>query len=194
MKKLMIAATMAAALAVPSLASAAPVSNTTCNNATADYDWAETNVLPAKIVGNLTVPDGGLCRLHGNEITGNISVGKGATLHVFGMTADNNVSVDGGSFVASNWGVTIGGNLSILNPAPYTQSGFWGNYSSNEVKGNVSFTLDGTVTFPDSGWPSLYAGGGVTVDKNLTYSVGGLSSVRPFDASGWNVIGHITTS
>jgi hypothetical protein len=47
----------------------------------------------------------------------------------------------GGSFQAANWGVTIDGNLSITDPAANSGNGFWGDYSPNLVKGNLSYTI-----------------------------------------------------
>jgi hypothetical protein len=120
----------------------------------------------------------------------------------------------GGSAQFINWAVTIDGNFSVTDPATNSGNGFYGSYTDadqssdqsaqhlNHVKGNVSFILDSAVTYPDYQWPQLDGVGGVTVDKNVTYNVGGNSgaSYRPFNGGadghqkGWNVLGHVSLS
>ena len=116
----LLGATAASAAANPN-ANPATTGTTTC-----------TGDLPSPyvIATNLNVPAGATCRLFGNEVKGNVSVQ--GSLVAFGATFDRNVSVTGGSFAGENWGVTIKGNLSFVDPATYSYNGFFGNYSPNE--------------------------------------------------------------
>jgi hypothetical protein len=143
------------------------------------------------ISNNLIVPAGVDCRLGWDEVQGNVSVA--GNLLTFGKAHfDKNVTVSrGGSFAASNWGVTIDGNLSITNPGVYSYNGFWGNYSANEVKGNVTYTITSDMTYPQYQSPLLYFGGGTKVDGNFTYSTAGVGHL---DQGGLQVIGTTNIS
>jgi hypothetical protein len=182
MKRLFVvlaALTALAALAVTSSASAAPGS-TTC---TGDM------VTPPS--GSVVVPAGATCRmLFWGEVPGTVQVA--GTLNTFGkITFDKNVTVNGGAFSASNWGVTLNSNLIINNPAPYSYNGFWGNYSPNEVKGNVIYTITSDMAYPPYGAPLLYFGGGATVDGNFNYSTAGVGHL---DQVGLTVLGQSNIS
>src|SRR5262245_5535193 len=110
MKKFFIIAATVAALAIPTLAMAAPApggGTLTCNVS-----------LPAgSIASNVTVPAGTACTMDGNTtIQGNVTVA--GQLKAFGGTFQKNVNVvQGGQFQGINYGVTILGNLSFVNPA-----------------------------------------------------------------------------
>jgi hypothetical protein len=148
-------------LAVAGIASAAPA-YVPCN-----ADMANTTVTK-----NIDVPAGTTCDLSWATINGNVKVE--GSLTTFGTTTFNgNVTVTGGTFAASNWGVTINGNLFITDPPEYSQSGFWGNQNgtSSEVTGNLTYTI--THDYLQYHQPSLYFGGGVKVDGNFTYNTGG---------------------
>ena len=111
MRKFVIVAASLAALAVPTVAIAAPgaTANTTC---TGDMSGQTINT-------NVTVPARAMCNLGWSDIKGNVSIA--GTVVRFGKTTfEKNVSVVGGSFAAANWGVTINGNLSFVNPAVYS--------------------------------------------------------------------------
>jgi hypothetical protein len=196
--KFVVVAGAVAALAAPSAAMAAANpgnGSTNCPNAaqgTTSYPDG------AVISSNLNVPAGVTCRLGWVEVQGNVSAT--GNLYTFGQAHfDKNVTVNpGGSFAASNWGVTIDQNLYITDPAANSGNGFWGDYSSNVVKGSVNYTITpaAAAAYPQYQWPYLYFGGGTTV-QNLSYSVGSLSSVRPFDShvtNGLKVLGSTTVS
>jgi hypothetical protein len=165
MRKLILAVPIVAALAalaVPSLASAAAA--------------------PA----NITIPAGQTVDLSWQTIPGNVEVY--GTLLNYGKTHyEGNVTVHpGGTFQADNWGVTIDKNLTFLNPSG--QSGFWPTSSDpsgtpSEVKGNVTFTVDGTVPYSCYAWPSLYVHG-LKVDKNFAYTGYTFNSHLDADLSG----------
>jgi len=149
-----------AAFALPS-SGLAVTGSTTCAAAGTPgftYDGTPTtDVINSTVASNFTLPAGApLCRVFGAEIQGNTSVG--GNLAVFGGTFDKNVTVNGGSFAAVNHGVTIKGNLSLINPAANRDSGFWPTDGVNQVQGNLSFTLDGTVSYACYTWPGLYLG------------------------------------
>jgi hypothetical protein len=146
MRRLITVATMAAALAVPSLASAAS--------------------------SNITIPAGQTRDLSWQTIAGNVDVY--GTLKNYGQTHYmGNVTVHpGGTFQADNWGVTIDGNLTLQNPSG--QSGFWPPSSDpfgtpSLVKGNVTFTIDSTASYRCYDWPSFYVHG-LKVGKNFNYT------------------------
>jgi hypothetical protein len=136
---------------------------------------------------NVNVPAGATCKLSGSDVKGNVSVQ--GTLVTFGTTTfEKNVSVTGGSFAAANWGVTIDGNLSFVNPAAYSYNGFWGNYSANEVKGNLSYAIESSTAYPCYQSPLLYFGGGTKVDGNFNYSDQGTGFAGHLDQGGLNVL------
>jgi len=137
---------------------------------------------PSVIATNLNVPAGATCRLFGNEVKGNVSVQ--GSLVAFGATFDRNVSVTGGSFMGSNWGVTIKGNLSFVDPATYSYNGFWGNYSANTVDGNVSYVIDSSTVYPCYQSPLLYFGGGTKVNGSFNYSDQGTGFAGHLDTGG----------
>src|SRR5262249_3149521 len=123
----------AAALAVPTTSMAAG-GNTTCTD----------NSLAGKTIStNVTVPAGASCALTWAHVHAGNNVTVYGDLVTFGIThfAKNVTVMPGGSFAAANWGVTIDGNLSITDPAANSGNGFWGDYSKNSVKGNVSYTI-----------------------------------------------------
>jgi hypothetical protein len=183
MKRLfvLLAALAATSAILAGAAVAAPTPGpTTCPNAERG-----TTSFPDgfKIPANLTVPAGVDCRLGWGEVVGVANVS--GNLYTFGQVHfDKNVNVSaGGSFAASNWGVTIDQNLNITDPAANSGNGFWGDYSPNVVKGNVNYTItpEAAAAYPQYQWPYLYFGGPTTVSKGVTYSVGSLLSVRPFN-------------
>jgi hypothetical protein len=177
MRRIILAAVVAAAsLMVPAASMAAGATGST--SCTGDMSGQT-------IATNVTVPSGARCDLSWSDIKGNVSVA--GSLVTFGKTHfERNVSVVGGSFAASNWGVTIDGNLSFLNPAVYSYNGFWGNYSPNEVKGNLNYTITSDTTYPQYQSPLLYFGGGTQVDGSFTYSTGGVGHL---DTGGLHVNG-----
>jgi hypothetical protein len=206
MRKIILAATALAALAVPAVASAANTTNVTCytppivgyNNDNSPIYGGPYNgmsIPDQTITGNLIVPAGATCRVGWINVQGNASVS--GNLNTFGQTHFyNNVDVQaGGSFAASNWGVTIDRNLTITDPAANSGNGFWGDYSPNIVKGAINYTIDSTAAaaYPQYQWPYLYFGGPTKVTGNVKYSVGSLSSVRPFQ-QGALTAGSYTTS
>ena len=165
----------AAALVVPAASMAAP-------GATGSTACTDNSLAGTTIKTNVTVPAGARCDLSWADVQGNVSVN--GSLVTYGITHfAKNVAVNpGGSFAAANWGVTIDGNLSITDPAANSGNGFWGDYSGNMVKGNLSYTITPTAAaaYPEYQWPYLYFGGPTAVNGSVTYSVGALSSVRPF--------------
>jgi hypothetical protein len=164
------------AFAGSSVAAPAP-GPTTCPNAVkGSTSFPDGFVIPA----NLTVPAGVDCRLGWGQVVGNANVA--GNLYTFGQVHfDKNVNVAaGGSFAASNWGVTIDQNLNITDPAANSGNGFWGDYSPNTV-GSITYTITPTAAaaYPQYQWPYLYFGGPTTA-KGVSYSVGSLLGVRPF--------------
>ena len=146
MRKFILAATAIAALAVPAVASAAS--------------------------SNITIPAGQTRDLSWQTIPGNVDVY--GTLTNYGQTHYmGNVTVHpGGTFKADNWGVTIDGNLTLQNPSG--QSGFWPPSSDplripSLVKGNVTFTIDSTASYPCYAWAAFYVHG-LKVGKNFNYT------------------------
>jgi hypothetical protein len=184
MRKLIPVAMSAAALAVlavPSMASAA--GSTQC-----------TGNMPGQTIStNVTVPAGSHCDLSWSDVKGNVSVA--GSLTTYGITHfEKNVSVEGGSFAAANWGDTIDGNLSFVNPAANGQNGFCGDYSANEVKGNMSYTITSAEVYPQYQSPILYFGGGAKVDGNFSYSDQGTGFPGHLDKGGLTVLGHSSIS
>jgi hypothetical protein len=104
---------------------------------------------------------------------------------VWGGHFDKNVTVKGGEFAGKNNRVQIDGNLTITNPAVYSSNGFWGNQDgTNLVKGNVTYTIDNTMAYPDYQSPSLYFGGGTQVVGNFNYSDQGTGFPGHLDTGG----------
>lgn len=180
---------------------AAPGSGaTTCPNATqGNTSFPDGTVIP----GTLNVPAGVDCRLGWDEVLGNANVN--GNLYTFGpIHFHNQVNVyPGGSFMASNYGVTIDGNLTITDPAANSGNGFWGDQRINgvdptfsTVKGNVTYTITPTAAaaYPQYQWPYLYTGVKTVVQKNVNYSVGALSSVRPWNQGAWEIAGSTNIS
>ena len=186
--------TILAAAAVPA-ALAASLLGTTAASAAANPNPAGTGMttctgdLPSGsvITTNLNVPAGASCRLFGNEVKGNVSVQ--GSLVAFGATFDRNVSVTGGSFAGENWGVTVKGNLSFVDPATYSYNGFWGNYSHNTVDGNLSYVIDSSTAYPCYQSPLLYFGGGTNVNGSFNYSDQGTGFAGHLDQGGLHVVG-----
>jgi hypothetical protein len=174
-----LAASVWAVAAPP--AGAAATGSTTCTS----------NDLAGKTIStNVNVPAGARCDLSWSDVKGNVSVQ--GTLVTFGATHfEKNVSVTGGSFAAANWGVTIDGNLSFVNPAVYSYNGFWGDYSPNVVKGNLSYNIDSTTVYPCYQSPLLYFGGPTTVN-NFNYSDLGTGFAGHLDQGGLTVLGSKT--
>jgi hypothetical protein len=164
-KYIAVAGTLAA-LTVPSVAMASAPSGTTCAAAGTPghmYDGTPTTDITGTVPSNLTVPAGApICRVFGT-INGNTSVG--GTLLAFGGAFNGNVSV-AGTFQA-NTNVKVNGNLSFLDPAAYSQSGFWNG--GNEVTGNLSYMIDSNASYGCYAWPALYLHS-VKVDKNFAYT------------------------
>jgi hypothetical protein len=65
---------------------------------------------------------------------------------VFALTADGSVNVNGGPFIASNNGVTIGGCVTMTNPAEGSENGFFQTVDgpASLVKGGVNDTITPT--------------------------------------------------
>jgi hypothetical protein len=192
-RTILAAAAVPAALAATLLGTAASASaaanpNANASPATTGMTTCTTDGLsPSVITTNLNVPAGATCRLYGNEVKGNVTVQ--GTLAAFGATFDRNVSVTGGSFGGSNWGVTIKGNLSFVDPATNSQNGFWGNYSPNTVEGNLSYVIDSSTAYPCYQSPLLYFGGGTTVNGSFNYSDQGTGFAGHLDQTGLHVVG-----
>src|SRR5262249_35000198 len=151
----------AAAVAVPAVSLAAPAPGSTI--------CTDNSLAGQKVTTNVTVPAGARCDLSWADVQGNVAVS--GDLVTFGQTHfAKNVSVTGGSFAAANWGVTIDGNLSITNPVANKGNGFWGDYSPNAVKGNVTYTItpEAAAAYPQYQWPYMYFGGPTTVKGNVT--------------------------
>jgi hypothetical protein len=181
-----VPAALAASLLGTTAASAA--TNPNANSATTGTTTCTSDGLsPSVITTNLNVPAGATCRLYGNEVKGNVTVQ--GSLVAFGGTFDKNVSVTGGSFAGENWGVTIKGNLSYVNPATYSYNGFWGNYSPNTVEGNVSYVIDSSTAYPCYQSPLLYFGGGTTVNGSFNYSDQGTGFAGHLNQDGLTVKG-----
>jgi hypothetical protein len=184
MRKLFMGIAVVAMFAVPSVAMAAPATgSTTCT---------DSSDLQGKVINsNVTVPAGATCNLSWSDIKGNVAVN--GSLVTYGQTHfEKNVSINGGSFAAMNWGVTIDGNLSFLNPAVYSYNGFWGNQggTSNLVKGNLTYTITSDTVYPDYQSPLLYFGGGTTVNGTFNYSDQGSGFPGHLDKGGLNVLNH----
>ena len=181
MRKLIMSIAFLAMLAVPAVAMAAPApGSTTCMDGSLQGRTISTNV---------TVPAGATCNLSWSDVKGNVTVN--GSLVTYGTTEfEKNVSVVGGSFAAANWGVTIDGNLSFLNPAVYSYNGFWGNQggSSNLVKGNLTYTITSDTVYPDYQSPLLYLGGGTTVNGSFNYSDQGSGFAGHLDRTGLTVL------
>ena len=148
------------------------------------------------IAANVTVPAGASCDLSWADVKGNVDVY--GSLKTFGITHfEGNVTVHpGGSYGASNWGVTIDKNLSITDPATYSYNGFWGNQggTTNVVKGNLNYTIDADTVYPMYQSPLLYFGGGTTVEKNFNYSDQGTGFPGHLDRGGLHVVGQTNIS
>jgi hypothetical protein len=172
-------------LAIPAMASAAPGGGgTTCT---------DNSMAGKTIATNVTVPAGARCDLSWSTIKGNVTVN--GDLVTYGQTTfEKNVSVDRGSFAAMNWDVTINGNLSFVNPATYSYNGFWGDYSPNVVKGNLTYTITSDTVYPDYQSPLLYFGGGTRVNGNFTYSDLGTGFAGHLDQGGLTVLGSTNVS
>jgi len=187
-RNMLAAAAVPAALAASLLGTTAASAAANPNAATTGTTTCTTDGLsPSVITTNLNVPAGATCTLYGNEVKGNVSVQ--GSLVAFGGTFDKNVSVTGGSFAGKNWGVTIKGNLSFVDPATYSYNGFWGNYSSNTVEGNLSYVIDSSTAYPCYQSPLLYFGGGTTVNGNFNYSDQGTNFAGHLDQNGLTVKG-----
>jgi hypothetical protein len=171
MRKLIMTAVAVASLAVPAASMATGGGNVNC-----------TNGSNQTINANVTVSAGQTCRFSGT-INGNLTVN--GTMLMQGGEVTGNVTVNpGGLFQGYNYGVTIDKNLTITNPASESpiggSNGFYGSQggTTNQVKGNVSFTLNSGVYAPYT-WPALYFGGGTTVGGVVNYSVGSDVQNRP---------------
>jgi hypothetical protein len=187
-RTILAAAVVPAALAASLLGSTAAGAATNPNpTATGTTTCTSDGLSPSVITTNLNVPAGATCRLYGNEVKGNVTVQ--GSLVAFGATFDRNVSVTGGSFSGSNWGVTIKGNLSFVDPATYSYNGFWGNYSPNTVDGNLSYVIDSSTAYPCYQSPLLYFGGGTTVNGSFSYSDQGTGFAGHLDQGGLTVNG-----
>jgi hypothetical protein len=113
------------------------------------------------------------------------------------VTFDKNVTVNpGGHFKASNWGITINGNLQITDPAANSDNGFWGNQggTANEVKGNVSYTITPAANYQMYQAPYLYFGGGTKVDGSVTYVDNGSGFHGGFDQGGLSAIKGVSVT
>jgi hypothetical protein len=169
----LVAALLGAIFAFAGNAMAAGGGNVTCT---------DNSLAGTVVTSNVTVPAGARCDLSWADVQGNVT-SSGAVV-TYGITHfEKNVTISaGGSFAASNWGVTIDGNLSITDPAANSGNGFWGDYSPNTVKGMINYTITPTAAaaYPQYQWPYLYFGGPTTVTKGVAYSVGSLLGVRPF--------------
>jgi hypothetical protein len=147
------------------------------------------------VTKNIDVPAGTTCDLSWATINGNVKVE--GTLTTYGVTTFNgNVTVTGGSYAASNWGVTINGNLTFTDPATYSYNGFWGNQggTSNLVTGNLYYTINSATQYPNYQSPLLYFGGGTTVKGNFVYSDQGTGFKGHLDTGGLTVLKNTTIS
>jgi hypothetical protein len=189
MKRITIVAAVfgAALLALAGVATAAPNAGVICT---------DNSLAGQTVMTNVTVPANSTCDLSWADVHGNVTVN--GSLVTYGITHfGGNVQVNqGGSFAASNWGVTIDGNLSFLNPATYSYNGFWGNQggTSNLVKGNINYTITSGMQYPMYQSPLLYFGGGTHVNGNLNYSDQGTGFPGHLDTGGLTVGGHINVS
>jgi hypothetical protein len=174
-RKLIMAGVAVAALAVPTAALAQGGGNVTCT----DNSLAGTTVN-----SNVTVPAGAHCDLSWATVTGNVNVA--GSLTTFGQTHfEGNVIVNGGSFAGANWGVTIDKNLQFTDPATYSYNGFWGDYSPNVVKGQITYTITSATNYPPSQAPVLYFHD--TTAGGFSYSDNGLGQHRAPDTRGLSI-------
>jgi hypothetical protein len=120
---------------------------------------------------SLTIPnDGQRHYLMGTTFSGNILVQ--GDLFVSAATINGNVTVaNGGHIEFDNYGSTVNGNLTIVDPAANSQSGFWADLggTSSLVTGNVTYTIDSNASYPQYQSPLLYLYN-VHVNGNLDYS------------------------
>jgi len=175
----------------------------TAANAPGSVSCSGNSLAGTTIASNVNVPAGATCDLSWSDVKGNVSV-SGSLINYGATTFEKNVAVNpGGSFIASNWGVTISGNLSYLNPATYSYNGFFGNYGFgpgdayghyNVVKGNLTYTITSDTAYPDYQSPLLYFGGGTTVGGNFTYSDHGIGFPGHLDQGGLKVVGSTNIS
>ena len=185
-----VPAALAASLLGTTAASAATNPNANANPATTGTTTCAGDIPSGSVITtNLNVPAGATCRLSGNEVKGNVTVQ--GSLVAFGATFDRNVSVTGGSFAGENWGVTIKGNLSFVDPATYSYNGFWGNQggTTSTVEGNLSYVIDSSTAYPCYQSPLLYFGGGTTVNGSFNYSDQGTGFAGHLDQGGLTVKG-----
>jgi hypothetical protein len=188
MRKLILAVPLVAALAalaVPSLASAAGSASCTDGSLGGTKNMVNSNV---------TVPAGAQCDLSWDDVKGNVDVY--GTLTTYGITHfEGNVTVHpGGSYLGSNWGVTIDKNLSFTDPATYSYNGLTGDQLwqgttpiPNVVKGQISYTITSATNYPPSLAPvSLFYN---TTAKGFNYSDQGLGQHRAPDTSGLTIAG-----
>jgi hypothetical protein len=178
MKKLLTRGLLAiAALAVPAgaaLALPAAANAATAHDSVQGGTWTVTTsntgstIYGDTINSNLDVP-AGVTFFTSSHVTGNLTVE--GTLYAVGGTFDKNVNVNpGGMFQGMNWGVTIKGNLNILDPAANSQNGFSGDEygTSSLVMGNVNYKIDSLTAYPNYQSPQLYLYN-TTVKGNLNY-------------------------
>jgi hypothetical protein len=182
MRKIIPALVAIAALAVPATSMAGTPGNVNCT---------DNSLAGKQIASNVTVPAGAHCDLSWATVAAGKNVTVNGSLTTYGTTHfGGNLTVNpGGSFAAANWGDTIDGNMSITDPATYSYNGFWGNYSRNEVKGNLTYTITGAANYPDYQAPLRYFGSGTRVDGNFTYSDQGVGFPGHLDTGGLNVLG-----
>jgi hypothetical protein len=179
MRKFIVAATAIAALAVPSLASAAAPINCT------DGSWQGKT-----ITTSVNVPAGATCDLSWADVTTGNNVTVNGHLRSYGQTHfGKNVTINqGGSFDAGNWGIVIDGNLAFTNPATYSYNGFFSlnhpDWDYSVVHGNIDYKITSAMAYPDYQSPLLYFGGGVKVDGNFSYSDQGTGFPGHLDTGG----------
>ncbi len=164
MRKLILAATTIAALAVPAVTAVPAMAKVAT---TTDANGNVTNVktgdvtcygdLTSPVAGDLNVPAGASCKVMWTEVNGDTTV-EGA-LSASAGTFDGKVKVDGGSFASFNYGATIHGSLKITGSS--AQNGFWSDYGPT--------VIDGQFKYLNNSGP-LYMEGSNTVFGKFTYS------------------------
>jgi hypothetical protein len=184
MRKIIPALVAIAALAVPATSLAS-------NPGNGSVKCTDSSLAGTTINSNVTVPAGAHCDLSWADVKGNVSISGDVTN--YGATHyEGNVTVNpGGSFAAANWGITIDKSLTITDPRTYSYNGFWGNQggTTNEIKGDVTYTITSAANYPNYQSPLLYFGGGTKVDGNFTYSDQGVGFPGHLDTGGLTVLG-----
>jgi hypothetical protein len=186
MRRLILAATAIAALAVPAVVPAVSAAKPTLPPTTIAVDGGTYGDIP----GNFIVPAGVTAKIEWGTVQGNTTVQ--GTLNAAQATFVGNVDVNGGHFSGFNGGFVAKNNVTIQNvPANspgngWHVAGFWSSQppyfqpGGSEIDGNLSFLNNGG---------DLYVEGPTTVQGNFTYS----GNAVPY-SGGLTVVGHSTIS